>query len=286
VTVFATEGLERPRGAPLHWQGRLLDCNVSLAQRVAAAIERPIAHSPPLWATHIAGPPQPDAPPEAGAAAPPDAADRETGGWSRERHLRRLRAGAQLNESQLDVVLGALLPWSGVRLVQGPPGCGKTQMLAVLLDSLLGLGRRALVCAPTNVAVAELAERLVRQQLVRPLDVPRAHEEAEVEEVEGAGAPLAEAAEAAASAEGLARVALVADGDRAGIRWGDERSHVFLEHRKKRIRRVARCWLGEAVGRPRPFLEQPPWAEPGEDLIGWQTGLDKRGSSKMHINPP
>ena len=269
LTVFPTESLERTGGAPLHWRGRLLDCNVSLAQRVAAAIERPIAHSPPLWATHIAGPPRPAAPPEgAGAGASPDGdADREPRGWSRERLLRRLRAGGQLNESQLDVVLGALLPWSGVRLVQGPPGCGKTQTLAVLLDTLLGLRRRALVCAPTNVAVAELAERLVRRQLVRPPDAVCAGEEAE--EMEEAEEAHAEAAEAAASAavEGLARIALVADGDRVGIRWGDERSRVFLEHRKKRIRRVARFWLGESVGHPRPFLEQPPWAEPGEDPL-------------------
>jgi ATPase subunit of ABC transporter with duplicated ATPase domains len=44
----------------------------------------------------------------------------------------------------------------------GPPGTGKTQMLSVLLGKILQLERRALVCAPSNVAVQEVALRVLR----------------------------------------------------------------------------------------------------------------------------
>ncbi|CAI5954940.1 unnamed protein product [Closterium sp. NIES-64] len=47
-------------------------------------------------------------------------------------------------------------------LVQGPPGTGKTHTLSVLLSVALALGVRTLVCAPTNVAAAEVARRMLR----------------------------------------------------------------------------------------------------------------------------
>lgn len=46
-----------------------------------------------------------------------------------------------------------------VRLIQGPPGTGKTTTTTRLLSVLGSTGRRTLSCAPTNVAVAEVASR-------------------------------------------------------------------------------------------------------------------------------
>lgn len=49
-----------------------------------------------------------------------------------------------------------------VRLIQGPPGTGKTKTLLALISAMCGVGARVLVCAPTNVAVAEVAVRLAK----------------------------------------------------------------------------------------------------------------------------
>ncbi|XXG71975.1 hypothetical protein AAC387_Pa07g1181 [Persea americana] len=72
-----------------------------------------------------------------------------------------------LNESQMDAVLTSLYArqCSGehsVKLIWGPPGTGKTKTASVLLWALLQMKCRTLTCAPTNVAVREVASRLVR----------------------------------------------------------------------------------------------------------------------------
>eukprot|EP00268_Persea_americana_P061655 TRINITY_DN7809_c0_g1_i10.p1 TRINITY_DN7809_c0_g1~~TRINITY_DN7809_c0_g1_i10.p1 ORF type:complete len:1075 (+),score=189.17 TRINITY_DN7809_c0_g1_i10:241-3465(+) len=72
-----------------------------------------------------------------------------------------------LNESQMDAVLTSLYArqCSGkhsVKLIWGPPGTGKTKTASVLLWALLQMKCRTLTCAPTNVAVLEVASRLVR----------------------------------------------------------------------------------------------------------------------------
>ncbi|CAI5532598.1 unnamed protein product [Closterium sp. Naga37s-1] len=66
-------------------------------------------------------------------------------------------------------------PPQPLQLVQGPPGTGKTHMLAVLLWAVLSLGVRTLVCAPTNVAAAEVARRMLRLALAAdpPLLLPQ-----------------------------------------------------------------------------------------------------------------
>ena len=56
---------------------------------------------------------------------------------------------AKLNDSQLAAVVGVLQQVDGVALVQGAPGTGKTQTLAVLLERCAEVGHRCLVCAPT-----------------------------------------------------------------------------------------------------------------------------------------
>ncbi|CAI5515346.1 unnamed protein product, partial [Closterium sp. Naga37s-1] len=52
-----------------------------------------------------------------------------------------------------------------LQLVQGPPGTGKTHTISILLSIVLSLGVRTLVCAPTNVAAAEVGRRMLRLAL-------------------------------------------------------------------------------------------------------------------------
>ncbi|PKI33603.1 hypothetical protein CRG98_046005 [Punica granatum] len=71
-----------------------------------------------------------------------------------------------LNESQAEAILTCLRKIRCrhkpvLELIWGPPGTGKTKVTAIMLLSLLRMKRRTVVCAPTNVAVIEIASRLV-----------------------------------------------------------------------------------------------------------------------------
>ncbi|KAM1067711.1 hypothetical protein ACFX2J_022665 [Malus domestica] len=71
-----------------------------------------------------------------------------------------------LNESQTGAVLACLEMLfcdskSTLQLIWGPPGTGKTKSTATLLLTLLRMNCRTLACAPTNVAVTEVASHLV-----------------------------------------------------------------------------------------------------------------------------
>ncbi|KAL7102526.1 hypothetical protein ACP275_08G125400 [Erythranthe tilingii] len=73
---------------------------------------------------------------------------------------------SKLNESQLDAILSCLSKSEcdhkpSVELIWGPPGTGKTATLSRLLFSLLKKKVRTLICAPTNVAIKELASRVI-----------------------------------------------------------------------------------------------------------------------------
>ncbi|KAK8567489.1 hypothetical protein V6N12_006075 [Hibiscus sabdariffa] len=74
---------------------------------------------------------------------------------------------SQLNDSQKNSVVACLNKMqcnhkSHVELIWGPPGTGKTRTVSVLLFSLLRMKYRTLTCAPTNVAIADLAARVVK----------------------------------------------------------------------------------------------------------------------------
>ena len=74
---------------------------------------------------------------------------------------------SDLNNSQTEAVLNALLKMKcdhkpSVELIWGPPGTGKTKIVSMLLFNLLKLNLRTLVCAPTNIAITEVASRLLK----------------------------------------------------------------------------------------------------------------------------
>jgi hypothetical protein len=65
-----------------------------------------------------------------------------------------------LNSYQRDVVSFALSA-NDIALVHGPPGTGKTRTLAEIIRQAIRRGDRVLACAPSNLAVDNLFERLI-----------------------------------------------------------------------------------------------------------------------------
>ena len=67
---------------------------------------------------------------------------------------------AELNEAQSEAVRRSLQ--QAVTTVQGPPGCGKTKVIAAVCYHAVQRGRgQVLVCAPSNTAVTRVAEVLL-----------------------------------------------------------------------------------------------------------------------------
>ncbi|KAJ1812283.1 hypothetical protein LPJ75_003726, partial [Coemansia sp. RSA 2598] len=66
-----------------------------------------------------------------------------------------------LNDSQKEAVRAALGA-EPVALVHGPPGTGKTHTVVEIVRQFCLMNKRVLVCAPSNVAVDNLVERLGR----------------------------------------------------------------------------------------------------------------------------
>ncbi|PIA18594.1 DNA-binding protein SMUBP-2 [Coemansia reversa NRRL 1564] len=69
-----------------------------------------------------------------------------------------------LNPSQLAAVRRAVTA-RDVALIHGPPGTGKTHTLVEVVRRLAVQGKAVLVCAPSNVAVDNMAERLARKRV-------------------------------------------------------------------------------------------------------------------------
>ncbi|KAL6219546.1 hypothetical protein ACLB2K_007305 [Fragaria x ananassa] len=72
-----------------------------------------------------------------------------------------------LNDSQEAAVLNCINlsqchHQNSVKLIWGPPGTGKTKTMSLTLYALFQLKCRTLTCAPTNIAVLEIAARLRR----------------------------------------------------------------------------------------------------------------------------
>ena len=75
---------------------------------------------------------------------------------------------ASLNEVQLDAVQFALSA-RDVGLIHGPPGTGKTTTVVEVIRQAVRRGRKVLACAPSNLAVDNVFERLLgfRERVVR-----------------------------------------------------------------------------------------------------------------------
>lgn len=69
-----------------------------------------------------------------------------------------------LDPSQREAIANALRA-EHVALIHGPPGTGKTTAVVELIRQCVANGERILACAPSNVAVDNLAERLLRAGL-------------------------------------------------------------------------------------------------------------------------
>ncbi|XP_050275749.1 uncharacterized protein LOC126717858 isoform X2 [Quercus robur] len=73
----------------------------------------------------------------------------------------------KLNESQIYAILACLRKMHcnhklSVELIWGPPGTGKTKTTGTLLFTLLRMGYRTLTCAPTTVAIKEVASHVLK----------------------------------------------------------------------------------------------------------------------------
>ncbi|XP_075098120.1 uncharacterized protein LOC107772650 [Nicotiana tabacum] len=74
---------------------------------------------------------------------------------------------SKLNDSQANAIFTCLATMkchhkASVKLICGPPGTGKTRTLSVMLFTLLQMKYRTVTCAPTDVATAQVASKLVK----------------------------------------------------------------------------------------------------------------------------
>ncbi|KAL1197109.1 Regulator of nonsense transcripts 1 [Cardamine amara subsp. amara] len=77
-----------------------------------------------------------------------------------------IRGSTNLNSSQEAAILSCLetrscIHKNGVKLIWGPPGTGKTKTVVTLLFDLIKQRCKTVLCTPTNIAVVEVASRLV-----------------------------------------------------------------------------------------------------------------------------
>ncbi|KAJ3118095.1 hypothetical protein HDU96_003863 [Phlyctochytrium bullatum] len=83
----------------------------------------------------------------------------------------------ELNTPQREAAMRSLgvAKHGGLQLIQGPPGTGKTHTISTLLAILRlpAYDKRVLVCAPTNVAMADIAKKFSKRayEHVQPFDV-------------------------------------------------------------------------------------------------------------------
>ena len=72
----------------------------------------------------------------------------------------------KLNKSQMNAVVGALRT-KYISLIHGPPGTGKTSTVVEVIHQSAMRRQRVLVCAPSNVAVDNILERLIATNEIR-----------------------------------------------------------------------------------------------------------------------
>jgi len=70
---------------------------------------------------------------------------------------------SNLNASQIEAISFSL-GRSDLALIHGPPGTGKTTTIAELIIQSIKRGERVLACAPSNIAVDNIAEKLIQMK--------------------------------------------------------------------------------------------------------------------------
>lgn len=80
---------------------------------------------------------------------------------------RIVRPIAGFSDKQQEACESCLAP-GGVRLVWGPPGTGKTRVLAEAISTMLATGRRVLLVSPTNIAVDNALLKVIAQGRHKP----------------------------------------------------------------------------------------------------------------------
>lgn len=135
--------------------------------------------------------------------------------------MARIRS-SELNESQEAAVLSCIDTrechhQNSVKLIWGPPGTGKTKTVGFLLHSLLKMNCRTLTCAPTNTAVLEVTERLLKT----------AKQSLEYDTY------------------GLGDIVLFGNGERMKIEDHDELLDVFLD---RRVDLLEECFVSSSSG--------------------------------------
>ncbi len=78
-----------------------------------------------------------------------------------------IRPIAGFSEKQREAYESCLAP-AGVRLVWGPPGTGKTMVLAEAISALRATGRRVLLVSATNIAVDNALLKVIAQRRHKP----------------------------------------------------------------------------------------------------------------------
>ncbi|EHA8591527.1 helicase SEN1 [Cocos nucifera] len=84
-----------------------------------------------------------------------------------DRNIPNNLSALKLNESQTNAILTCISARerpnkNSINLIWGPPGTGKTKTISALLWILKEMKCRTVACAPTNIAIKELALRLLR----------------------------------------------------------------------------------------------------------------------------
>ncbi|KAL9416859.1 hypothetical protein AB3S75_039945 [Citrus x aurantiifolia] len=186
-----------------------------------------------------------------------------------------------LNDSQVQAILSCLRHThcdhkATVQLIWGPPGTGKTKTVSMLLVNLLQMKCRTLICAPTNVAIKELASRVVK--LVK-----------ESVERDSRGPPFFP----------LGEILLFGNNERLKVDSGVE--EIYLDYR---IERLVECFarhtswkhhfgsmidfLEQCVSQYHNFLDK--WMKPSEDINGnmieqkecWKEAEASKGEMPFH----
>ena len=85
----------------------------------------------------------------------------------------------KLNQSQIDAV-EEMLSENTVSIIHGPPGTGKTTTLVAGIKAMIHNGDKILMCAPSNAAVDNVCEKLLKEnvKVVRVGNAAKASDEA------------------------------------------------------------------------------------------------------------